>query len=202
MQLPQCADQHRQLDLHGARKEVAPRQSKIASDEGDAAATSLCQIAAGHGDSSERQCMDDADPREQVCLMTAGRLTKVESSLAQEWIGVGHPRIHGLDSDELTDRSSRRRFGDRDGRRQAGARGSGPKPGRPNGDWGHGFGDCQRRSADRAADLSIGPGETQTVKIPLTPAPKGQATLDVEVKPVPGEQVSSNNKASYTVTFQ
>jgi hypothetical protein len=49
---------------------------------------------------------------------------------------------------------------------------------------------------------SIGPGETQTVKIPLTPAPKGQATLDVEVKPVPGEQVSSNNKASYTVTFQ
>jgi hypothetical protein len=49
---------------------------------------------------------------------------------------------------------------------------------------------------------SIGPGETQTVKIPLTPAPKGQATLDVEVKPVPGEQVASNNKASYTVTFQ
>jgi len=49
---------------------------------------------------------------------------------------------------------------------------------------------------------SIGPGETQTVKIPLTPAPKGQATLDVEVRPVPGEQVSSNNKASYTVTFQ
>ncbi len=49
---------------------------------------------------------------------------------------------------------------------------------------------------------SIGPGETQTVKIPLTPAPKGQATLDVEVQPVPGEQVSSNNKASYTVTFQ
>jgi len=33
---------------------------------------------------------------------------------------------------------------------------------------------------------SIGPGETQTVKIPLTPAPKGQATLDVEVVPVPG----------------
>jgi len=49
---------------------------------------------------------------------------------------------------------------------------------------------------------SIGPGQTQTVKIPLTPAPKGQATLDVEVKPVPGEQVSSNNKATYTVTFQ
>jgi subtilase family serine protease len=49
---------------------------------------------------------------------------------------------------------------------------------------------------------SIAPGETQTVKIPITPAPKGQATLDVEVHPVPGEQVSDNNKASYQVTFQ
>jgi hypothetical protein len=49
---------------------------------------------------------------------------------------------------------------------------------------------------------SIAPGETQTVKIPLTPAPSGQATLDVEVRPVPGEQVADNNKATYTVTFQ
>ena len=49
---------------------------------------------------------------------------------------------------------------------------------------------------------SIAPGATETVKIPITPAPKGQATLDVEVKPVPGEQVSDNNKASYDVTFQ
>ena len=49
---------------------------------------------------------------------------------------------------------------------------------------------------------SIGPGETQTVKIPITPAPTGQATLDVEVVPVPGEQVSDNNSESYTVTFQ
>jgi CARDB len=48
---------------------------------------------------------------------------------------------------------------------------------------------------------SIGAGETQTVKIPITPAPKGQASLDVEVKPVAGEQVTDNNKASYTVTF-
>jgi CARDB protein len=49
---------------------------------------------------------------------------------------------------------------------------------------------------------SIGPGETATVKIPITPAPTGEATLDVEVKPVPGEQVSDNNSASYQVTFQ
>ena len=49
---------------------------------------------------------------------------------------------------------------------------------------------------------SIEPGKTQSVTIPLTPAPKGRATLDVDVKPVPGEQVSDNNKASYTVEFQ
>ncbi|MBW8060472.1 MAG: hypothetical protein FVQ78_09155 [Solirubrobacterales bacterium] len=49
---------------------------------------------------------------------------------------------------------------------------------------------------------SIEPGETQSVTIPLTPAPEGRATLDVDVKPVPGEQVSDNNKASYTVEFQ
>jgi hypothetical protein len=49
---------------------------------------------------------------------------------------------------------------------------------------------------------SIAVGSTQTVTIPLTPAPKGQVTLDVDVQPVPGEQISSNNKASYTVDFQ
>jgi hypothetical protein len=49
---------------------------------------------------------------------------------------------------------------------------------------------------------SIGPGETQTVKIPITPAPQGDTTLDVEVKPVPGEQVTDNNSATYQVTFQ
>jgi hypothetical protein len=49
---------------------------------------------------------------------------------------------------------------------------------------------------------SIAAGETQTVKIPITPAPKGEAKLDVEVKAVSGEQVTDNNKASYTVTFQ
>jgi hypothetical protein len=48
---------------------------------------------------------------------------------------------------------------------------------------------------------SIAPGETQTVKIPLTSVPSGQTTLDVEVRPVPGEQVTTNNKSSYTVTF-
>ena len=49
---------------------------------------------------------------------------------------------------------------------------------------------------------SIGVGETQSVTIPLTPAPKGQVTLEVEVRPVPGEKVVTNNKASYTVNFE
>ena len=49
---------------------------------------------------------------------------------------------------------------------------------------------------------SIAAGETESVTIPLTPAPKGETTLEVEVETVPGEQVSSNNKASYTVNFE
>jgi hypothetical protein len=49
---------------------------------------------------------------------------------------------------------------------------------------------------------SIAAGATETVKIPITPAPQGQVTIDVDVQPVPGEQVSDNNKASYEVTFQ
>ncbi len=49
---------------------------------------------------------------------------------------------------------------------------------------------------------SIAPGETQSVTIPLTPAPSGQVTLDVSVQTVPGERVSSNNEASYLVLFQ
>ena len=49
---------------------------------------------------------------------------------------------------------------------------------------------------------SIGAGETSSVTIPLTPAPSGEVTLDVEVETVPGEQVSTNNEASYTVSFE
>jgi hypothetical protein len=49
---------------------------------------------------------------------------------------------------------------------------------------------------------SIGAGETETVAIPLTPAPSGEATLEVEVDTVPGEQVSENNEASYAVVFE
>jgi hypothetical protein len=48
---------------------------------------------------------------------------------------------------------------------------------------------------------SIAPGETQTATVQLPSTPTGQVTLDVEVDAVPGEQVTDNNKASYTVTF-
>ncbi|HSS04187.1 MAG TPA: CARDB domain-containing protein [Solirubrobacterales bacterium] len=49
---------------------------------------------------------------------------------------------------------------------------------------------------------SIEAGETATVTIPLTPAPTGEVTLEVEAEPVPGEEVSENNEASYTVVFE
>jgi hypothetical protein len=52
-------------------------------------------------------------------------------------------------------------------------------------------------------DIStIAAGEEATVTIPLTPAPSGKATLEVDVQPVPGERVTENNKASYTVEFE
>jgi hypothetical protein len=49
---------------------------------------------------------------------------------------------------------------------------------------------------------SIAAGETASVNILLTPAPKGEVTLEVEAEPVPGEQISDNNQDSYTVTFE
>ena len=49
---------------------------------------------------------------------------------------------------------------------------------------------------------SIEAGETATATIPLTPAPKGEVTLEVEAEPVPGEEVSENNEATYTVVFE
>jgi hypothetical protein len=49
---------------------------------------------------------------------------------------------------------------------------------------------------------SIGAGETQSVTIPLVPAPTGTVTLEVEVHSVPGEQITSNNEATYTVEFE
>jgi CARDB len=49
---------------------------------------------------------------------------------------------------------------------------------------------------------SIEAGATESVTIPLTPAPHGTVTLEVDAEPVPGEQVTENNEATYTVTFE
>jgi CARDB len=49
---------------------------------------------------------------------------------------------------------------------------------------------------------SIEAGAEETVTIPLTSTPKGEVTLEVVAEPVPGEEVSENNEASYTVTFE
>jgi CARDB len=49
---------------------------------------------------------------------------------------------------------------------------------------------------------SIEAGASETVTIPLTPAPKGEVTLEVVAEPVPGEHVTENNEATYSVDFE
>jgi hypothetical protein len=48
----------------------------------------------------------------------------------------------------------------------------------------------------------IGAGEEATATIPLTPTPKGEVTLEVEAEPVPGEQITENNEATYTLLVE
>jgi hypothetical protein len=48
----------------------------------------------------------------------------------------------------------------------------------------------------------IGAGEEATATIPLTPAPKGEVTLEVEAEPVPGEHLTENNEATYTLLVE
>jgi hypothetical protein len=45
-------------------------------------------------------------------------------------------------------------------------------------------------------------GETGTAEIPLTPAPSGEVTIEVEVEPVAGEEVVENNEAAYTLLIE
>jgi hypothetical protein len=51
---------------------------------------------------------------------------------------------------------------------------------------------------------ALSAGEQGSVKIPLTtkPAPGTDTTLEVVVRPVPGEQLTDNNQSTYTVIFQ
>ncbi|HVQ58629.1 MAG TPA: CARDB domain-containing protein [Solirubrobacterales bacterium] len=62
-------------------------------------------------------------------------------------------------------------------------------------------------SVDGANELegdisAISAGEISTVTIPLTPTPSGTVALEIKVDTVPGEQISENNEATYTVTFE
>ena len=45
-------------------------------------------------------------------------------------------------------------------------------------------------------------GETGVAVIPLTPTPSGEVTVEVEVEPVPGEEVVENNEATYTLLIE
>lgn len=48
----------------------------------------------------------------------------------------------------------------------------------------------------------IDAGEIQTAKIPIDPSPpSGEVTIEVTVQPVLGEQVETNNRSTYQVTF-
>ena len=50
---------------------------------------------------------------------------------------------------------------------------------------------------------SLTAGQSGTIKIPLTtkPTPGTDTTVEVAVRPVPGEQLTDNNTATYTVVF-
>jgi hypothetical protein len=50
---------------------------------------------------------------------------------------------------------------------------------------------------------SLSAGQSGTIKIPLTtkPSPGTDTTVEVAVRPVPGEQLTDNNTATYTVVF-
>jgi hypothetical protein len=49
---------------------------------------------------------------------------------------------------------------------------------------------------------TLEPGASETAVVPLTPTPEGETTLEVEAEPVPGEEFSTNNEATYTVNFE
>jgi hypothetical protein len=51
---------------------------------------------------------------------------------------------------------------------------------------------------------SIAAGATQTAALPIKPGPprKTPLTLEVTVNPVPGEQITTNNRFTYQLTFR
>jgi hypothetical protein len=45
-------------------------------------------------------------------------------------------------------------------------------------------------------------GAEETAVVPLTPTPEGLKEVEVKVEPVPGEQFTDNNEATYSVNFE
>ena len=48
----------------------------------------------------------------------------------------------------------------------------------------------------------VAAGEIGTTIVPLTPTPEGEATIEVKAGPVPGENITENNEATYVVVFE
>jgi hypothetical protein len=48
----------------------------------------------------------------------------------------------------------------------------------------------------------IAAGEVGSTTVALTPTPEGEVSLEVKVGPVPGEHITENNEATYTVVFE
>ena len=48
----------------------------------------------------------------------------------------------------------------------------------------------------------VAAGEIGTTTITLTPTPEGEATIEVKAGPVPGENITENNEATYVVVFE
>jgi CARDB len=57
-----------------------------------------------------------------------------------------------------------------------------------------------KETTEEIPTLEVGVAETAVV--PLTPAPEGLTELEIEVEPVPGEEFTDNNEATYTVNFE
>jgi subtilase family serine protease len=57
-----------------------------------------------------------------------------------------------------------------------------------------------KETTEEIPTLEVGVAENAVV--PLTPAPEGLTELEIEVEPVPGEEFTDNNEATYTVNFE
>jgi hypothetical protein len=57
-----------------------------------------------------------------------------------------------------------------------------------------------KETTEEIPTLEVGVAETAVV--PLTPAPEGLTELEIKVEPVPGEEFTDNNEATYTVNFE